>query len=148
MPHSRGFIMVSIIIVSHSKRLAQGIVELATQMVQGSVKIEIAAGINDPENPIGTDTIAIIDAIEKVYCDDGVLLMVDMGSAILSAEMALEMIDPDQAEKCTYLCGPYYGRDNVSCCGSCRRYVYRKSHTRGASCINPVNISYYNKLIF
>lgn len=90
--------MVSIVIVSHSKNLAQGILELATQMTQGKVKIGIASGVDDPENPIGTDAIAIMQTVEDVYCSSGVLLMVDMGSAILSSEMALELMDPEQAK--------------------------------------------------
>ena len=95
--------MVSIIIVSHSKLLALGVQELARQMTQGKIQIEIAAGVDDIENPIGTDAVAIMQAIEDVYCSDGVLLMVDMGSAILSAEMALELIDIEQAKN-VYIC--------------------------------------------
>jgi dihydroxyacetone kinase phosphotransfer subunit len=95
--------MVSIVIVSHSQNLAQGVLELATQMTQGKVNIGVAAGVDDPEHPIGTDAIAIMQAIEDVYCSSGVLLMVDMGSAILSSEMALELIDSEKA-KHVYIC--------------------------------------------
>ncbi|WP_375753667.1 dihydroxyacetone kinase phosphoryl donor subunit DhaM [Vibrio sp. HN007] len=90
--------MVSLVIVSHSKRLAEGVLELASQMSQGKVKMAIAAGIDDPDNPIGTDPIAVMSAIEEVYSPDGVLVLVDMGSAILSTDMALELIDPEMAE--------------------------------------------------
>ena len=48
--------MVAIVIVSHSLRLAQGIEELALQMSGGDVPLAIAAGIDDPQNPTGTDT--------------------------------------------------------------------------------------------
>lgn len=58
--------MVGIVIVSHSLRLAEGVVELATQMTQGKAALAVAAGVNDPENPIGTDAIAIMNAIEAV----------------------------------------------------------------------------------
>ncbi|MDF7658506.1 dihydroxyacetone kinase phosphoryl donor subunit DhaM [Erwiniaceae bacterium L1_54_6] len=83
--------MVNIVVVSHSKKLAEGVVELASQMTQGKVKFALAAGMDDAENPIGTDPIAIMTAIEDVLEDD-VLVMVDMGSAILSTDMAKELL--------------------------------------------------------
>ncbi|PSW07518.1 dihydroxyacetone kinase phosphoryl donor subunit DhaM [Photobacterium lipolyticum] len=99
--------MVNIVIVSHSQRLAEGVAELAAQMTQGRVKMAIAAGIDDPDNDngkdIGTDAVAVMSAIEQVYCADGVLVLVDMGSAILSADMALELLGSEQA-KAVYVC--------------------------------------------
>lgn len=88
--------MVGIVIVSHSKNLALGLKELASQMVKGTVNIEIAAGIDDPENPLGTDPMQIYHAIERVYSDDGVVIFMDLGSAILSAEMAIEFLSEAQ----------------------------------------------------
>ncbi|MCW8331423.1 PTS-dependent dihydroxyacetone kinase phosphotransferase subunit DhaM [Photobacterium sp. SDRW27] len=90
--------MVSLVIVSHSQQLAEGILELAAQMTHGNVEMAIAAGIDDPENPIGTDTIAVKEAIEQVYSPEGVLVLVDMGSAILCAEMARELLPPKTAK--------------------------------------------------
>ncbi|MDV7104979.1 phosphoenolpyruvate--protein phosphotransferase [Vibrio sp. TH_r3] len=89
--------MVSIVIVSHSKQLAEGVLELAQQMSQGKVVMTIAAGVDDPDNPIGTDAIAIMTAIDEVFSTQGVLVLVDMGSAILSTDMALELLEPEQA---------------------------------------------------
>lgn len=88
--------MVSIVIVSHSARLAEGVSELANQMVQGKVTLAAAGGINDLENPIGTDPMRVRSAIEAVYTDDGVLVLMDLGSALLSAETALEFLTPEQ----------------------------------------------------
>ncbi|MCW2474844.1 dihydroxyacetone kinase phosphoryl donor subunit DhaM [Candidatus Symbiopectobacterium sp. NZEC151] len=84
--------MVNIVVVSHSKRLADGVVELAAQMTHGSVKFAVAAGIDDPDNPIGTDPIAVMTAIQEVQDEGDVLVMVDMGSAILSTDLALELL--------------------------------------------------------
>ncbi|MDZ8026946.1 MAG: phosphoenolpyruvate--protein phosphotransferase [Nostoc sp. DedQUE11] len=95
--------MVGIVIVSHSKQLALGVRELAAQMVQGEVPIAIAAGIEDPENPLGTDPIQVSEAIAAVFSDDGVLVLMDLGSALLSAEMALEFLTEEQRQK-VYLC--------------------------------------------
>ncbi|AVH74084.1 phosphoenolpyruvate--protein phosphotransferase [Nostoc sp. 'Lobaria pulmonaria (5183) cyanobiont'] len=94
---------IAIVIVSHSKQLALGVQELAAQMVQGQVTIAVAAGIEDPENPLGTDPIQVYEAIASVFSDDGVLVLMDLGSALLSAEMAIEFLPEAQQEK-VYLC--------------------------------------------
>ncbi|MBE9107782.1 phosphoenolpyruvate--protein phosphotransferase, partial [Nostoc cf. edaphicum LEGE 07299] len=94
---------IAIVIVSHSKQLALGVRELAAQMVQDQVPIAVAAGIEDPENPLGTDPIQVYEAIASVFSDDGVLVLMDLGSALLSAEMAIEFLPEAQQEK-VYLC--------------------------------------------
>ena len=91
--------MVNIVIVSHSARLAAGVRELARQMVQEKVQIAVAGGIDDPTQPIGTDAMKVVEAIRSVLTDDGVLVLMDLGSALLSAEMALELLEPEEAEK-------------------------------------------------
>ncbi len=88
--------MVGIVIVSHSAKLAEGVRELADQMVQGKVPMAVAGGIDDPEQPIGTDAMKVMEAILSVYSDDGVVILMDLGSALLSAELALEFLDPEQ----------------------------------------------------
>ena len=98
--------MISIVLVSHSENLAKGARELAMQMVQGadpSVRIAIAGGVDNPDDPIGTDPMRVLEAIESVYSDDGVLVLMDLGSALMSAEAAIEFLDPEQQEK-IYLC--------------------------------------------
>ena len=88
--------MVSIVIVTHSAKLAEGVRELADQMAQGRASLVAAGGIDDPENPFGTDAMRVHQAIESVYSDDGVVVMMDLGSALLSAEMALEFLPEDK----------------------------------------------------
>ncbi|MEH2277297.1 MAG: phosphoenolpyruvate--protein phosphotransferase [Nostoc sp.] len=95
--------MIGIVIVSHSKQLALGVRELAAQMVHGQVPIAVAAGIEDSENPLGTDPIQVYEAIASVFSDDGVLVLMDLGSALLSAEMAIEFLPEAQQQK-VYLC--------------------------------------------
>lgn len=99
--------MVNLVIVSHSALLGQGVGELARQMLRGDgCRLAIAAGIDDPENPIGTDPIKVMEAIESVSDTDHVLVMMDMGSALLSAETALELLDPDIAKKVRLCAAP------------------------------------------
>ena len=82
--------MVSLVLISHSKKIVEGIKELVSQM-SDDVKIAIAGGTDD--NRIGTDAIKIMSAIEDVYSDDGILIFYDLGSALINAELALDMID-------------------------------------------------------
>lgn len=95
--------MVGIVIVSHSRQLAEGVKELAAQMVQGKVPLAVAAGIDDPENPLGTDATQIYEAIASVYSDEGVIVMMDLGSALMNAEMALELF-PEEHQQNVHLC--------------------------------------------
>lgn len=99
--------MVNLVIVSHSACLGEGVGELAQQMLMGGdCKIAIAAGIDDPQNPIGTDPIKVMEAIESVADADHVLVMMDIGSALLSAETALDLLDPTIAAKVRLCAAP------------------------------------------
>ena len=85
--------MVGIVIVSHSARLADGVVELAREMGGADARIEAAGGIRvDGEAAVGTDAQLVLEAIERAWSDDGVLVLMDLGSAVMSAEMAVEMV--------------------------------------------------------
>ena len=82
--------MVGIVVVSHSRRLADAAVELALQMVRGTPPpIEVAAGLDG--HVLGTDAARVKEAIDRVASPDGVLVIMDLGSAVLSAELALEL---------------------------------------------------------
>ena len=81
--------MIGVVVVSHSSALAHAAVELALQMVPGEKPaIAIAAGAG--EGLIGTDATAVSAAIDEVASPDGVLVIMDLGSAVMSAEMALD----------------------------------------------------------
>lgn len=83
--------MIGIVVVSHSPALARATVDLALEMVGDSPPpIAIAAGAG--EGIIGTDATKVSAAIEQVASPDGVLVFMDLGSAVLSATMALEFI--------------------------------------------------------
>ena len=84
--------MVGLVIVSHSQKLAEGVVELARAMAE-EVRIAAAGGLED--GTLGTSYQRIHDAIEEVYSEDGVAVLMDMGSAVMTAEMVLEDLDKD-----------------------------------------------------
>ncbi len=83
--------MIGIVVVSHSPALAQAAVDLALEMVgESPPPIAIAAGAG--EGVIGTDATKVASAIDSVSSSDGVLVFMDLGSAVLSATLALEFI--------------------------------------------------------
>ena len=88
---------VGLVIVSHSAQLAAGVVELAGQMTQGKTPIAAAGGAID--DILGTSADKILAAIQSVDGPDGVLVLLDLGSAILSTEMALEMLSDEQRDR-------------------------------------------------
>jgi dihydroxyacetone kinase phosphotransfer subunit len=79
--------MVGIVVVSHSAKAAEGIVEVAVEM-GGNTPIEAAGG--DGDGGIGTNADRISEALDTV-AGDGVVVLVDLGSAVMNAEVAIEM---------------------------------------------------------
>ncbi|KKZ18793.1 dihydroxyacetone kinase [Serratia marcescens] len=99
--------MINIVVVSHSALLARGVEQLARQMMRGDgCKLALAAGVDDEQHPIGTDAVKVMEAIEAVADGDGVLVLMDLGSALLSAETALDLLDPDLAAKVRLCAAP------------------------------------------
>ncbi len=84
---------VSLVIVSHSARLAEGVAELAEQMAQGKVGIAIAGGSS--EGVLGTSVEKIVAALHQVDGPDGILVLLDLGSAVMATEMAVEAFSQD-----------------------------------------------------
>jgi multiphosphoryl transfer protein len=91
--------MVGILIVSHSRALAEGLVELVKQVASDQVPIAIAAGAGEDNQDFGTNAVEIMEAIQALDNPQGVLVLMDLGSAILSAEMALELLPPEMHER-------------------------------------------------
>ena len=99
--------MVHLILVSHHPALAQALAELAAQVSADPATIHTAAGIDDADNPIGTDAVRIMAAIDAADNPNGILILVDLGSAILSAQTALDLVDPDVAARCRIAVAPF-----------------------------------------
>lgn len=88
---------IGVMIISHSEYIANGLKDLVNEMNDGSVPV-IAAGGADGGR-IGTSAIRIQNAIESLEDCEHILIYADLGSSILSAETAIDMIDEDLAEK-------------------------------------------------
>lgn len=97
---------VGIVVVSHSRQLACGAVEFALEMVPGQpAPVVVAAGTTD--GGTGTDPMCVAEAITKAGAEGGgVLIITDLGSAVLSAEMALDLV-PDPGFPVELSAGPF-----------------------------------------
>lgn len=79
--------MVGIVLVSHSGPLADAAADLAHLMAK-DVAIVGAGGLEDGD--FGTSYDRIQNAIEEIYTEDGVLVLMDMGSSVMTTEMVVE----------------------------------------------------------
>jgi PTS hybrid protein len=80
--------VVGLVLVSHSEDIARGLADLAAQMAGPDVLIETAGGTADGR--IGTDDGRVRDAIRRANSGDGVVVIGDLGSAILTVRHVLE----------------------------------------------------------
>src|SRR6186997_1686385 len=88
--------MVSLLIVSHSAQLAAGVKEFAEQVAGGKVQIAAAGGAAD--GSLGTSVDHIQKCLQQIASPDGTLVLVDLGSAVLSVEMAIEALGAGQVQ--------------------------------------------------
>ena len=88
---------VSIVIVSHSPQVARGAADMVREMVGEEVQVAHCGG--NPAGGLGTDVMAIKSAIESVYNQKGVAILVDLGGAETNSEMAVEMLPAEMGER-------------------------------------------------
>ncbi|QJU53419.1 dihydroxyacetone kinase phosphoryl donor subunit DhaM [Herbiconiux sp. KACC 21604] len=94
---------VGVVYVSHSVKIAEGLVELAGQMA-GSATL-VAAGGTD-EGGIGTSFDKVSSAIGAADSGHGVAVFCDLGSAILTAETALDFLDDEVRDRVRIVSAP------------------------------------------
>src|SRR6202165_3339425 len=80
--------MVGIVLVSHSFELARGLAELTSQVAGKDVRVEPAGG--GPNGTLGTTGDSVRDAIGRAECGQGVVVLADLGSSILTVRHVLE----------------------------------------------------------
>ena len=95
---------VGLVVVSHSARIAEGTVELAAQMAGPEVRIRAAGGASD--GSLGTDATMIAEAIQAADSGSGVLVVADLGSAVLAARTAMQFLDQELLARVQLSGGP------------------------------------------
>jgi phosphoenolpyruvate-protein phosphotransferase/dihydroxyacetone kinase phosphotransfer subunit len=96
--------LVGIVVVSHSAKLAAGVVDVAREMAGPAVRLIAAGGTGD--GALGTDAVLIAEAVARADAGAGVVILADLGSAVLSAKMAIEMCEPALAARTRLSGGP------------------------------------------
>ena len=85
--------MLGFVVVSHSKRLADEVIELCNEMKKYNFPVVNGSGTD--EDYLGSNPLIIAEAIKKAYIKGGVAIFGDLGSSILNAELALEFLGED-----------------------------------------------------
>ncbi|MEO6083668.1 MAG: dihydroxyacetone kinase phosphoryl donor subunit DhaM [Umezawaea sp.] len=81
---------VGLVLISHSRKLAEGVAELAGQMAPD---VTIVPTGGDGDGGLGTDYEAVVSAVTEADSGAGVVVLYDLGSAKMVAEMAVEEVD-------------------------------------------------------
>ncbi|AYW49780.1 MULTISPECIES: dihydroxyacetone kinase phosphoryl donor subunit DhaM [Tetragenococcus] len=88
----------SLLLLSHSKEITDGLKKMIEQM-QTSNDVSIYSLGGTVDNEIGSDPTKVVDAVNEAGQEDWFLVFADIGSAILNAEMAQDMLEEDQQER-------------------------------------------------
>lgn len=99
--------MVGLVLVSHSHALALAVQELVRAMTGPDLPLAIAAGAGDDHSDLGTNAVEIMEAVSAVMSDAGVLVLMDMGSALLSTDTALEFLDETDRSRVRCCAAPF-----------------------------------------
>jgi phosphocarrier protein FPr len=99
--------MVGLVLVSHSRALAEALLQMLKQVSSPDAKVAIAAGVGPERLELGTDAVEIAEAIQSVFGPDGVVVLMDLGSAILSSEMALELLPEEMRPGIRFCAAPF-----------------------------------------
>ncbi|MGI8657627.1 MAG: dihydroxyacetone kinase phosphoryl donor subunit DhaM [Candidatus Limnocylindria bacterium] len=99
---------VGIVVVSHSGEVADAVIRLVTRLANlGSdgPRLVAAGGLED--GSIGTDAVRIADAARRADAGSGVVILADLGSAVLSAGTAIDdLMEPELAARVAISNGP------------------------------------------
>jgi len=85
--------MVSLVLLSHSAKVVEGIKDIAKEMVQNA-PIFVAGG--DLDGGLGSNYALIKETLQKAYNPDGVVVLYDMGSTIMTAELILDELKDEE----------------------------------------------------
>lgn len=100
-------IVVSLILVSHSRLITDGLKAMVEEMASDSSKITIYSCGGTDDDSIGTDPTKIMMAIEDSNESEQIYLIGDIGSGLMSIDMALDLVDNEELRsRCHVISGP------------------------------------------
>lgn len=99
--------MVSIILVSHSHLITDGLKLMIEEMTGSNENLQIHSCGGSDDGGIGTNPMTILETIEASAKSDAIYLFGDLGSGLLSIETAIDLVDDEDLKaKCHYLDAP------------------------------------------
>lgn len=86
--------MVGLVLISHSRSVVDGLRDMVAQVAGAAVAVETAGGTDDGR--LGTSAPRITTALRAALATspEGVVVLLDLGSAALSLDLALEELEP------------------------------------------------------
>ncbi len=93
--------MVGLLIVSHSAKICEGIVDILEQMVDKKVNYRCVGGGEGDE--LGVNVNKVISSIYDLASEDGIIVIVDFGSTVIGVKAALESLGNEELKKKIYL---------------------------------------------
>jgi dihydroxyacetone kinase phosphotransfer subunit len=103
LPNGNG--LVGLVLVSHSAAIADGLAEFVRQVAGPEVAIVPAGG--GPDGTLGTDGGRVLDALRSVAGGAGAVVLMDLGSSVLSVRAALEELEPAESEGIAVVDAPF-----------------------------------------
>lgn len=91
--------MIRVLLVSHSKALAAGLADMIRQMASDESMVEIVPVGGAEDGSLGTDPMRVLEEFNKTKAGDYSLVFCDIGSSIMSAESAYDMIEDEELKK-------------------------------------------------
>ena len=86
--------MIGIVVVSHSSKVAEGICDMVQQISsRDGEKLPIYPAGGNAQGGLGTDPQRVLEAIKKAEQGEGVVVLADLGSAVISSQAAISMLD-------------------------------------------------------
>ena len=104
MASTNGNGLVGLVLVSHSAAIAAGLAELVAQVAGPDVAIVTAGG--GPDGTLGTDGGRVLEALREADSSAGAVVLVDLGSSLLSVRAALAELSDDEAARVVLADGP------------------------------------------
>ncbi len=128
-----------IVLVSHSENITKGLKDLVDEMNDGTVPVISAGGADGGR--IGTSATRIMDAIESIQDCEHILIYPDLGSSIMSAETAIDMLDDDLSSRvrivdCPLVEGAFAGVVEATASDSVEEVIRASEDAREAHKIN------------
>lgn len=95
--------MIGIILVSHSEKITEGTKEMIEEMVGENPNVSIMSSGGTGDGRLGTNTLMILENIEKLKEASDILIFCDIGSAVLCSETALDLLDEEVLKQKTII---------------------------------------------